>query len=73
VLEKMAKKPWRPDGGPAGTWTEDEDFSVQVHGGREGRRFPSWFQIERNSSVAIDGRNTSTVIVEQSGEKNTAL
>jgi hypothetical protein len=40
---------------------------------RIGPQFPRWFQIERNSSVAIDGRNTWTLIVVQSKEKNTAV
>jgi myb proto-oncogene protein len=57
-------------------WTEDEGLklkaAVHMHGARIGPQLPHWFLLERKSSVGIDGRITGTLIVAQSGGKNTA-
>jgi hypothetical protein len=58
-----------------GKWTEDDDEdnkvenSVQMHG----PQLPRWSHIERKSSGGIDGSITGTLIVGQSGGKNTVV
>jgi hypothetical protein len=53
--------------GRTGAWTEDEDlklkYSVQMHGGKDWAAIAAMVQVERKSSVGIDGRNTGSLIV----------
>jgi hypothetical protein len=63
--------------GRTGTWEEDEDSklkeAVQTHGDKDWVTISLLVPGRTKNSVAIDGRNSWTLIVEHSGEKNTAL
>jgi hypothetical protein len=63
--------------GCSGKCAEDEDSklkdAVQTHGAKNWKEIAVLIPVERNVSVGIDGRNTSTLIVVQSREGPSTL